>query len=170
MAERLRSGLQIRVARFDSGSGLQSSPLQGAFLSMNDQAARFQNLATRLLRQARLLDEGSEMTSAQYSALSTLYSHPGLPLTELAQMEYVSHPTMSRIVTALARQQWVERTEDERDRRAVRLSLSDQGRAAYERVYAKRLALIGGVLGRLKPETVADLVQTLETLPALTRS
>ena len=136
---------------------------------MTEPAARFQNFATRLLRQARLLDEGSSLTSAQYSALSTLYSHTGLALTELAQMEYVSHPTMSRIVSALVKQGLVERQPHEHDRRALRLSLSEAGRAAYERVYARRLAVIGALLDRLKPETVADLLHALENLPVLNR-
>ena len=135
----------------------------------DDQAARFQNLATRLLRQARVLDEGSSLTSAQYSAMSTLYNHPHLPLTELAQLEYVSHPTMSRIVSVLSRQGLVTRETDARDRRSQRLSLSEDGRAAYRRVYARRLALIGVLLDRLKPETVSDLAQALETLPLLAK-
>ena len=130
-------------------------------------AARFQNLATRLLRQARLLDEGSSLTSAQYSALSTLYSNPGLPLTELAVLEYVSHPTMSRIVAALIKQGLVVRQADANDRRAARLSLSDDGTAAYRRVYDRRLKLIGALLSRLKPETVSDVLAALEDLPQL---
>ena len=132
-----------------------------------EMAARFQNLATRLLRQARLLDEGSSLTSAQYSALSTLYSNPGLPLTELATLEYVSHPTMSRIVAALTRQGLVVRRADTVDRRSTRLSLSDEGAAAYRRVYERRLKLLGAMLSRLKPETVADLLAVLEDLPQI---
>ncbi len=130
-------------------------------------AARFQNLATRLLRQARLLDEGSSLTSAQYSALSTLYSHPGVPLTELAVMEYVSHPTMSRIVADLVKQGLVVRQADAGDRRTTRLSLSEDGTAAYRRVYDRRLKLLGALLSRLKPDTVADLLAALEDLPQL---
>lgn len=132
-----------------------------------EMAARFQNLATRLLRQARLLDEGSSLTSAQYSALSTLCSNPGLLLTELAAMEYVSHPTMSRIVSALIKQGLVLRQADAGDRRATRLSLSEDGTAAYRRVYDRRLKLIGALLSRLKPDTVADLLAALENLPQL---
>ena len=134
-------------------------------ITAGDIAARFQNLATRLLRQARLLDEGSQLTSAQYSALSTLYSHPGLPLTDLAQREFVSHPTMSRIVSALIKHGLVLRDVAENDGRVFILTLSDEGRAAYQRVYARRLALIGALLGRLKPETIADLLQAFDTLP-----
>ena len=132
----------------------------------SDIVARFQNLATRLLRQARLLQDGSSLTSAQYSALSTLYSHADLPLTELARLEYVSHPTMSRLVAGLIDQGLVIRTADARDKRSTRLNLTDAGREAYRRVYGKRLALIGGLLSQLKPETIADILQALETLPA----
>ncbi|ESQ91749.1 hypothetical protein ABAC460_05260 [Asticcacaulis sp. AC460] len=127
-------------------------------------AARFQNIATRLLRQARVLDEGSSITSAQYSTLSTLFSHPGLPLTELAAFEMVSHPTMSRTVSALIKQGLIVSAKDSQDRRAVRLSLSEAGKVAYQQVYAKRLAIIGAVLKRLKPETVADLLDNFEQL------
>ena len=130
-------------------------------------AARFQNLATRLLRQARLLDEGSSLTSAQYSALSTLHSHPGVPLTELAVMEYVSHPTMSRIVADLVKQGLVVREADAGDRRTTRLSLSEDGVTAYRRVYDRRLKLIGALLSRLKPDTIADVLAALEDLPQL---
>lgn len=133
----------------------------------SDIAARFQNLATRLLRQARLREDGSELTSAQYSAISSLYNHPDLPLTELARLESVSHPTMSRLVTALIDQGLVVRSADVRDKRSTRLNLTDNGREAYRSVYGKRLALIGGLLAQLKPETIADILQALETLPAL---
>ena len=131
-----------------------------------DIAARFQNLATRLLRQARLIDEGSRLTSAQYSALSTLYNFPGLSVTELAHKEYVSHPTMSRIIATLIKQGLVVRDVAETDGRVFTLTLSDEGSAAYQRVYARRLALLGALLGRLKPETIADLLQAFESLPA----
>jgi len=51
-----------------------------------DIVARFQNPATRLLRQARLREDGSGLASAQYSALSFIYNYPDLPLTELARL------------------------------------------------------------------------------------
>jgi len=133
-------------------------------MTNDDIAARVQNLATRFLRQARVLDEGSRLTSAQYSALSSLYSHPAIALTELARLEGVAHPTMSRTVSGLIGQGLIERTADAGDRRATRLSLTAAGRAAYEQVYGRRLALISAMLKRLKPETVADLLQAIEGL------
>ena len=126
--------------------------------------ARFQNLATRLLRQARLMEDGSSLTSAQYSALSTLNSHPGLALTELARLEQVSHPTMSRTVRGLIGRGLVERSGDEEDRRGTRLALGPAGQRAYEAVYAKRLQIIGAVLAQLKPETVQDVLNAVERL------
>jgi DNA-binding MarR family transcriptional regulator len=136
----------------------------------SDVAARLQNLATRLLRQARLLDNGASLTSAQYAALSTLNSQPDLTLTELARLEVVSHPTMSRILSALVKQGLVERRSDIADRRSPRLSLTPIGRDAYLVVYARRLALIESMLTQLKPETVTDLMQALEKLPQMSRT
>jgi DNA-binding MarR family transcriptional regulator len=124
--------------------------------------ARFQNLATRLLRQARLNEDGSGLTSAQYSALSSLNSHPGATVTELARLEQVSHPTMSRTVGGLADKGLVERTGDPTDRRSTRLALSEAGQAAYRAFYARRLEIIAGVLGQLKPETIQDLLAAIE--------
>lgn len=126
-------------------------------------AARFQNFATRLLRQARVTGDGSSLTSAQFSALSTLHAHAPLLLTELAALENVTHPTMSRLVAGLVKADYVARLPDKIDRRAVRLSLTDKGTAAYRDVYARRLAAIEALLSRLKPETVADLLQALES-------
>ncbi|ESQ80678.1 MarR family winged helix-turn-helix transcriptional regulator [Asticcacaulis sp. YBE204] len=127
-------------------------------------AARFQNLATRLLRQARVLDGAGTITSAQYAALSTLYSHPDIALTELAALEKVAHPTMSRMVNGLIKAELVARAAHPTDKRTVSLSLTEAGRAAYETVYARRLAMMGAMLSRLKPETIADLVANLEGL------
>lgn len=132
--------------------------------------ARMQNAATRLMRQARLLDEGSSLTSAQYSALSTLYSHNDLPLTELARLEYVSHPTMSRIIGGLIKQDLVQRLSDPADKRSTRLILTEAGREAYQRVYARRLALISALIERLKPETIADMLSVMESIPVLTKT
>jgi DNA-binding MarR family transcriptional regulator len=129
--------------------------------------ARMQNAATRLMRQARLLDEGSSLTSAQYSALSTLYNHPDLPLMELARLEYVSHPTMSRLVTGLLKHGFVERTSDLTDRRSTRLNLTQAGRETYRRVYDRRLKLIAMMTAQLKPETIADLLKVMENVPQL---
>ena len=86
-------------------------------------------------------------------------------LTELAQREFVSHPTMSRIVSTLIRQGLVTRGAVAGDRRTATLTLTDDGRAAYQRVYARRLALIAALLDRLKPETIADLLQAFDSLP-----
>jgi len=133
----------------------------------SDVAARLQNLATRLLRQARLMDDGSTLTSAQYSVLSTLNSHPDISLTELARLELVSHPTMSRLVSALIKRRLVEGRSNDQDRRSTRLRLTSVGYDRYLSVYARRLAMLETMLSRLKPETIADLMQALENLPQL---
>ena len=129
----------------------------------SDVAARIQNLATRFLRRARLMDDGSTLTSAQYSVLSTLNAHTNISLTELARLESVTHPTMSRIIATLIKLDLVERRDDPQDRRGTRLTLTAAGSASYFSIYSRRLALIESILAQLKPETVTDLIQALES-------
>ncbi len=130
----------------------------------SDVAIRIQNLATRFLRRARLMDDGSSLTSSQYSILSTLNAHPDTALTDLARLEGVSHPTMSRAIATLIKKGLVERHADVSDKRSSSLTLTASGRDSYFSIYSRRLALIEIVIKQLKPETVTDLLQTLENI------
>jgi DNA-binding MarR family transcriptional regulator len=129
-------------------------------------AARLQSLATRLLRLARRGDRESGIGSAQYSAMAVLHTDAPLPLVELARRERVAHPTMSRVVAALVRQNLVARVADARDRRSRLLALTDEGRAVYERISARRIEITAAVLSLLKPETVEDVTAAVATVAA----
>lgn len=59
---------------------------------------------------------------------------------ELSEDLGLSLPAVSRIVDAMVRRGWMERREDEVDRRMKRITLSDQGRVALDRIDAARLA------------------------------
>ena len=130
----------------------------------SDVAVRIQNLATRFLRRARVMDDGSSLSSSQYSILSTINAHPAIVLTELARLEGVSHPTMSRAIATLIKKGLVARHADVSDKRSSSLTLTESGRDSYLSIYSRRLALIEIVIKQLKPETVTDLLQTLENI------
>jgi DNA-binding MarR family transcriptional regulator len=132
----------------------------------HEAAARLQTLATRLLRLARRREGEGGIGSAQYSAMAALHAESPLPLVELARRERVSHPTMSRVVAALVRQGLVARIADERDRRSRFLALTGEGRAVYERISGRRIAVTAAILSLLKPESVADVIAAVETVAA----
>jgi DNA-binding MarR family transcriptional regulator len=81
-------------------------------------------------------DPQNELTLSQYGVLDALLDAPG-PMTpgELAVAAGVAAPTATRTLGGLEGDGLVVRERDERDRRLVRISLTDLGR---ERVAAKR--------------------------------
>ena len=133
----------------------------------NEAAIRLQSLATRLLRRARSMHGKQGVGSAQYSAMGVLHVRGPLPPGELARAESVSHPTMSRVVAGLAKMGAVERLEDPADRRSRIVGLTPEGRALYEKICANRVAMAAVILGQLKKETVAELLEVVTRVAAL---
>src|SRR5215471_5811206 len=82
-------------------------------------ADRLHSAAIHLLRRLRIRDRESGVGPAQLSALSVLVFAGPKSLAELAQVEQVKPPTMSRIVAGLVRSRLVRRKMDTSDRRAV---------------------------------------------------
>ena len=84
--------------------------------------------AIRLLRIVRLEDARAGVAPAQLSALSVLVFRGPAALGELAAMEQVKPPTMSRIVQSLVKQGLVKRASQAADRRSLRITATPAGR------------------------------------------
>ena len=98
----------------------------GTSLQM-ETADRLHSAAIRLLRLVRSEDAQSGIGPAQLSALSVLVFGGAKTVSELATLEQVRPPTMSRIVDGLVRKKLVQRVKDEADRRTVRVSTTAKG-------------------------------------------
>lgn len=93
----------------------------------------------RLLRLVRTEDAQAGIGPAQLSALSVLVFGGAKTLSELATLEQVRPPTMSRIVDGLAKKKLVQRAEDEADRRTVRVSATAKGEKLMQAGKARRV-------------------------------
>jgi DNA-binding MarR family transcriptional regulator len=114
-------------------------------------ADRLHSAAIRLLRLVRSEDAQSGIGPAQLSALSVLVFGGAKTVGELATLEQVRPPTMSRIVDGLVRKKLAQRVEDGVDRRTVRVSTTAKG---------EKLLLAG------KERRVKTLAARFETLPS----
>jgi DNA-binding MarR family transcriptional regulator len=83
--------------------------------------------AIRVLRLVRTEDAQAGIGPAQLSALSVLVFGGAKTVSELAMLELVRSPTMSRIVDGLVRKKLVQRVENAADRRMVRVSATAKG-------------------------------------------
>ncbi len=83
--------------------------------------------AIRLLRGVRKEDERSGVGPARLSALSVLVFGGPMRLTELARVEQVKPPTMTKVIAGLEAAGLVRRRADAKDARAVRLEATARG-------------------------------------------
>ena len=74
--------------------------------------------------------------------------------------------TISRAVTALMKRQFIERVENENDRREFRLRLTRKGRSLYEELFPRLLQREQEILGCLSTQERRDLVSLLGKLEA----
>lgn len=102
-----------RVARTDSGL-----------------ASELRQSVMRLRRRlASERDPGNDLSIASMAVLASLLRHGDLTIGDLAALEKVQPPSMTRHVNALEADGHVERRSHETDGRSVVVHLTDQGRA-----------------------------------------
>ena len=100
----------------------------------------------RRLRAQRAIDT---MSDGQFAVLGSLKVHGPHTLTELAERENVTAPSMNRTVNHLERSGWLSRTADENDRRKINLTLTDAGLAVVEETVRRRDAWLEEALAGL---------------------
>lgn len=103
----------------------------------------------RVARRVRF-DADNTIAPHRFSVLARLHDQPRT-LGDLAAIEQVSAPSMSRTVGQLCDLGYVVRSPDPDDGRLVRLSLSEQGREVVQRERAVRDAWMTARLEGLSP-------------------
>lgn len=132
-------------------------------------STRLHSAAIRLLRMARRHDDSSGLGGPRLSALSVIVFAGPLSLAELAAEEQVRAPTMTRVVEALVQAGLVTRETDPRDRRAVRIEATEEGRAVLEAGRRRRVGAIAERLSRLAESERRALERGVELIERLTR-
>jgi DNA-binding MarR family transcriptional regulator len=132
-------------------------------------AQRLHAIAIRLLRRARRADVAMGLPPGQASALSVLVFGGAKTLSELAAIEQVQPPTMTRMVDALEKAGLVSRNPQADDRRRVRIAATAAGVRLMHKGRERRVAILAEALAgldRRQREVLAAAVAVLEKLPA----
>ncbi len=85
-------------------------------------------LAARSMKRAleiKLNEYG--VTSSQYIVLELLWKYNGLSLSELGKLLYFDNPTITGIITRMAKSELIRRTRDRNDRRIIKVHLTQKG-------------------------------------------
>jgi len=132
----------------------------------NDRVARLRLAMARLARQQRR-SFPTGLTPSQISALITIDHHGPIRLSDLARLEAVAPPTITRIVAKLEADALVERRLDDRDRRSARVTITDEGHRRIAETRAARNEWFGRKLAALSSEDLAAVLAAVEPLEHL---
>jgi DNA-binding MarR family transcriptional regulator len=120
-----------------------------------------------LLAHARKRPAWAELTYSQYNVLRIIDRDGPTAQAEIARGLMVSAPVVTRIASALADGGLVERRNDPRDRRTVRLALTPRGRRRVRAMRQELLDAAGELLAPLPDARRAALAKALQELQVL---
>ena len=104
------------------------------------------------------------LTPPQLRALATIAFNARGTMGELARALHVTLGAATGLVDRLLQQGLVARLPDPRDRRLVRLQLTEAGRRAHLTAVRRRRRRMGFALARLSPEQCGQVVTALRLL------
>lgn len=134
--------------------------------TLDETAGRLRLAVMRLARRLRQ-ESPPGITPTQLSALSVLSGVGPVTIGELAGLENVQQPTMSRIVDALAAGEWVERVADASDRRVTRVVATPKAERELARIRAERNAYLAARMVLLSAEEQGAIEVALPALEKL---
>jgi DNA-binding MarR family transcriptional regulator len=130
-----------------------------------DVAARLRSAVVPLHRMLRQQTAG--LTATQGSVLGSISRHGPLRLSELADLERLSGPMISKVVTALEEEGLVDRVKDPADGRACLVRMSVAGGRWLVETRDRRDRWLAERLGHLTDEEFAAIVAALPALGRL---
>jgi DNA-binding MarR family transcriptional regulator len=119
----------------------------------------------RLSRRLRQQTTG-DITASQLSALAAVAKHGEVSLGELAAIERIAPPSMTRIAARLEEQGLLERRIDVADRRVARVAVSPAGSALLAENRTRRDAFLAA---RLQDFTAEERSVLAKAIPLLER-
>jgi DNA-binding MarR family transcriptional regulator len=120
-------------------------------------ANQLHSVAVRLLRRVRSADTGMDLDGPRASLLSVVVFAGPQPVTRLAEIEQVTPPAITKLVTALEADGLVSRERSPNDRRLVLVGATAAGRRLLEQGRAARVRALADLLDGVSVDDLATL-------------
>jgi DNA-binding MarR family transcriptional regulator len=130
-------------------------------------ANRLRPVLLKLNRELRREIHSLGVTGTQVGLLVQIKYRPGIGVRELASLERMSVPGMSKFVGRLEEAGLAQRAPVEGDQRRVGISLTADGHKVLRSVKSKRTAWLSARLRQLEPEQLEALDAAIEPLAYL---
>ena len=123
--------------------------------------------AVRLTRWLRVADPAPRLSGPQASALAVVVHAGRIRMSDLAALEEVSRPTITRVAGELGALGLIDRTVDAQDRRVMWLTATENGRVLLAEGQARRIAPLAEAISQLTPGDRLRLEDGLAVLESL---
>ncbi|MEN3311400.1 MAG: hypothetical protein V7645_729 [Actinomycetota bacterium] len=130
-------------------------------------ANRLRPVLLQLNRQLRREIHSLGVTGGQVSLLVQIKYHPGIGIRELAALERISVPGMSKFISRLEEAGLVQRAPVAGDQRRVGLTLTAAGQKVLRSVKSRRTAWLAARLRDLDPHELDAIDAAIEPLAHL---
>jgi DNA-binding MarR family transcriptional regulator len=129
-------------------------------MPLSERAAHLRIAIVRTARRLRqeAAAETSGLTPTSVAALATIERHGPLTPSEIAEIERVKRPTITRTLECLLREGLIDRARDPQDGRSALISVNGAGRERLRRLRGRKNAY----LARRMRDLTAEEVETLE--------
>ena len=104
------------------------------------------------------------VTMSQCSTILAIGKRGKMTMNELSEWMSLATSTMTRIVDNLVRDGYIERTQDDRDRRVVHVSLTDAGNQLFEGILRIYHEYHRRIVENIPPEEMHKVVEALQLL------
>lgn len=127
------------------------------------------HLRTAIVRMARRLrqeaaTETTGLTPTSLAALGTIERHGPITPSEIAAIERVKRPTITRTLACLQREGLIDRAPDPADGRSALVSVNAAGRERLRRLRGRKSAYLARRMRDLSAEEVETLERAAEIL------
>jgi DNA-binding MarR family transcriptional regulator len=129
-------------------------------------ATRFRFALLTLVRQLR--HHNVDLTASQASALASISRNGPMTVGDLARVEHVSSPMVTKIAKGLEEEGLVTRTPDTVDKRVVQLAITKEGQRRLERSRSQKNAWLARQFRALSDEERAAIEAVIPVLERLT--
>ncbi|MEV0198648.1 MarR family transcriptional regulator [Nonomuraea sp. NPDC050691] len=123
----------------------------------------------RLTRRLRRQAAAHTLTPTQFATLAAVERHSGITPGELAELEKVQPPSMTRVIAALEERGLVSRTPHPTDRRQVTVTVTEAAQKLLKEERRRKEAWLTQRLKELTPEERSILRQAAPILEKLSR-
>jgi len=110
---------------------------------------------------------GTGLTVSQADVIFTLGNTPGMCCGEIGERTLITKGTLTGVLDRLAQKGLVQRSQDPRDGRSTKISLTAKGRAVFEREFPRQVAALKQRFDRLSPAQRKRGIALLQEIRAI---